>query len=258
MIFDFGEERQGDVKLNNRSDVKTAPLGDAALLIQLGTEINERTHQLVSALTKHIEHHPFPGFIECVPAFTSVTVFYHPFEVYQQMKDGPASDSPYEKVKAFIQKCLEEMTAEEETESRTVEIPVCYGGSFGPDLEEVARINGLTPEDVIDIHTAGEYLVYMLGFAPGFPYLGGMSEKIAAPRRSSPRKAIPAGSVGIAGMQTGVYPLSTPGGWQLIGNTPLDLFRPLEQPPTLLRAGDIVKFVRVTEKEYNKLKEGES
>jgi inhibitor of KinA len=125
-------------------------------------------------------------------------------------------------------------------------------------LEEVADINGLTAQEVIDIHTSGEYLVYMIGFAPGFPYLGGMSEKIAAPRRSSPRTSIPAGSVGIAGMQTGVYPLSTPGGWQLIGNTPLELFKPYEQPPSLLRAGDIVKFVSVTEEEYHALKEGKS
>ncbi|MFT0803059.1 5-oxoprolinase subunit PxpB [Bacillus swezeyi] len=234
------------------------PLGDSAVIIQLGTDINEQTQRVASALTKQLENDPFPGFIECVPAFTSVTVFYHPFEVYQQMKNSTAFDSPYEKVKTLIKKSLKELTIEEEAEKRTIEIPVCYGGRFGPDLEEVARINGLTPKEVIDIHTAGEYLVYMIGFAPGFPYLGGMSEKIAAPRRSSPRTSIPAGSVGIAGMQTGVYPLSTPGGWQLIGNTPLDLFRPHEQPPSLLKAGDVVKFVRVTEEEYERLKEGES
>lgn len=244
--------------MKNVSGVKMAPLGDSAVIIQLGTDINEQTQLLASALTKQLENDPFPGFIECVPAFTSVTVFYHPFEVYQQMKNSTSFDSPYEKVKTLIKKSIQELTIEEEAEKRTVEIPVCYGGRFGPDLEEVARINGLTPKEVIDIHTAGEYLVYMIGFAPGFPYLGGMSEKIAAPRRSSPRTSIPAGSVGIAGMQTGVYPLSTPGGWQLIGNTPLDLFRPHEQPPSLLKAGDMVKFVSVTEEEYERLKEGES
>ncbi|KAA6449595.1 5-oxoprolinase subunit PxpB [Bacillus swezeyi] len=244
--------------MKNVSDVKMTPLGDSAVIIQLGTDISEQTQRVASALTKQLENDPFPGFIECVPAFTSVTVFYHPFEVYQQMKNSTAFDSPYEKVKTLIKKSLQELTIEEEAEKRTIEIPVCYGGRFGPDLEEVARINGLTPKEVIDIHTADEYLVYMIGFAPGFPYLGGMSEKIAAPRRSSPRTSIPAGSVGIAGMQTGVYPLSTPGGWQLIGNTPLDLFRPHEQPPSLLKAGDVVKFVRVTEEEYERLKEGES
>lgn len=244
--------------MKNVSGVKMAPLGDSAVIIQLGTDINEHTQRLASALTKQLENDPFPGFIECVPAFTSVTVFYHPFEVYQQMKNSTSFGSPYEKVKTLIKKSIQELTIEEAAEKRTVEIPVCYGGRFGPDLEEVARINGLTPKEVIDIHTAGEYLVYMIGFAPGFPYLGGMSEKIASPRRSSPRTSIPAGSVGIAGMQTGVYPLSTPGGWQLIGNTPLDLFRPHEQPPSLLKAGDVVKFVSVTEEEYERLKEGES
>ncbi|MGG1545983.1 5-oxoprolinase subunit PxpB [Bacillus paralicheniformis] len=244
--------------MKNLSNVTMSPLGDSAVIIQLGEGISEQTHRVVSALTKRIENDPFPGFIECVPAFTSVTVFYQPFEVYRKMESGKAVDSPYEKVKALIEHHLQELTMEEETNQRTVEIPVCYGGGFGPDLEEVADINGLTAQEVIDIHTSGEYLVYMIGFAPGFPYLGGMSEKIAAPRRSSPRTSIPAGSVGIAGMQTGVYPLSTPGGWQLIGNTPLELFKPYEQPPSLLRAGDIVKFVSVTEEEYHALKEGKS
>ncbi|WP_195258920.1 5-oxoprolinase subunit PxpB [Bacillus paralicheniformis] len=244
--------------MKNLSNVTMSPLGDSAVIIQLGEGISEQTHRVVSALTKRIENDPFPGFIECVPAFTSVTVFYQPFEVYRKMESGKAVDSPYEKVKALIEHHLQELTMEEETKQRTVEIPVCYGGRFGPDLEEVADINGLTAQEVIDIHTSGEYLVYMIGFAPGFPYLGGMSEKIAAPRRSSPRTSIPAGSVGIAGMQTGVYPLSTPGGWQLIGNTPLELFKPYEQPPSLLRAGDIVKFVSVTEEEYHALKEGKS
>lgn len=244
--------------MKNLSNVTMSPLGDSAVIIQLGEGISEQTHRVVSALTKRIENDPFPGFIECVPAFTSVTVFYQPFEVYRKMESGKAVDSPYEKVKALIEHHLQELTMEEETNQRTVEIPVYYGGRFGPDLEEVADINGLTAQEVIDIHTSGEYLVYMIGFAPGFPYLGGMSEKIAAPRRSSPRTSIPAGSVGIAGMQTGVYPLSTPGGWQLIGNTPLELFKPYEQPPSLLRAGDIVKFVSVTEEEYHALKEGKS
>ncbi|MDA1477827.1 5-oxoprolinase subunit PxpB [Bacillus changyiensis] len=233
--------------------VEMAPLGDSALIIKFGTDINEQTHRITSALTKQIESAPFPGLIECVPAFTSVTVFYDPLEVSRNSSKGV---SPFEKVKGIIKNTLYRLTIEEEIDRRTVEIPVCYGGEFGPDLEEVAQINNLTTEEVINIHTAGEYLVYMLGFAPGFPYLGGMSEKIAAPRRSSPRTSIPAGSVGIAGMQTGVYPLSTPGGWQLIGHTPLELFRPCEEPPSLLRAGDMVKFVRVTKAEYDKLKEG--
>ena len=134
---------------------------------------------------------------------------------------------------------------------RTVRIPVCYGGELGPDLGEVAAFHRLSPQQVIDIHTGGEYLVYMIGFAPGFPYVGGMSNKIATPRRKMPRLAIPAGSVGIAGEQTGVYPLETPGGWQLIGRTPLSLFNPqAKSAPSLLQAGDRIEFYAISRQEY--------
>jgi inhibitor of KinA len=136
-----------------------------------------------------------------------------------------------------------------------VEIPVCYGGEFGADLDFVAKHANLTPGEVIEIHSAADYLVHMIGFAPGFPYLGGMSSKIAAPRRSSPRLKVPAGSVGIAGEQTGIYPLETPGGWQLIGRTPLALFRPEQDPPTLLQPGDIVRFRPITPQQFRELKE---
>lgn len=134
--------------------------------------------------------------------------------------------------------------------SRTVVIPVCYGGEFGPDLEEVARFHGMTEDEVIAIHAQGRYRVYMIGFAPGFAYLGGLSPEIATPRRATPRTHVPAGSVGIAGNQTGVYPLATPGGWQIIGRTPLALFRPHHEEPSLLRAGDIVQFCPITEEQY--------
>ena len=123
-------------------------------------------------------------------------------------------------------------------------------GSWGPDVDVVAAHNRLTPEEIIRIHTSVEYLVYMIGFAPGFPYLGGMPERIATPRRESPRVSIPAGSVGIAGQQTGVYPIATPGGWQIIGRTPLRLFQPEQEQPTLLQAGDRVRFRQITEAEY--------
>lgn len=137
-----------------------------------------------------------------------------------------------------------------------IEIPVCYGEEFGPDLEFVANHNGLTPEEVIRIHSSAEYLVYMVGFAPGFPYLGGMPEAIAAPRRPSPRLAIPAGSVGIAGKQTGVYPIETPGGWQIIGRTPIALFVPDSNPPTILASGDRICFRPISRQEYMERKEG--
>ena len=138
---------------------------------------------------------------------------------------------------------------------RTIEIPVCYGGEFGPDLSVVAESNGLTEEEVIHIHSNGTYIVYMIGFAPGFPYIGGMPSEIATPRKSSPRLKIPSRSVGIAGSQTGIYPIETPGGWQLIGSTPLKLFSIHHNPPTLLQAGDHVRFKPISYEEYRYLED---
>lgn len=187
--------------------------------------------------------------VEYVPAFTSVSVIYNPLDM--------KSESPYEVVKVILDNIISKLDFSLEDEEHIVEIPVCYGGEFGQDIEQVAKINNITVDEVIKIHSEGKYLVYMIGFAPGFPYLGGMSEKIAAPRRESPRIAIPAGSVGIAGMQTGVYPIETPGGWQLIGKTPLKLFDLKRNSKSLLKAGDIVKFYPISYEEYVQLKEEE-
>lgn len=234
------------------------PLGDAAIVIQAGTDISEDIHERVKQLFSCIEQHPFEGYVEAVQAFTNVTVFYEPYKVYQSAQLKQRAISPYEWVKDYIENLLEDNWKEgNQAKRRIVDIPVCYGGELGPDLEEVARINDLTPEEVVRIHTSGTYLVYMIGFAPGFPFLGGLSEKIAAPRRQTPRMSIPKGSVGIAGKQTGVYPISTPGGWQLIGQTPLSLFRPNAERPSLLKAGDEVRFVQLSEKEFFSMKEKE-
>ncbi|WP_353853793.1 5-oxoprolinase subunit PxpB [Bacillus sp. Bos-x628] len=234
------------------------PLGDAAIVIQAGNDIREDIHERVQHIFTCIEQHPFDGYIEAVQAFTNVTVFYEPYTVHQSAHLYQNDMSPYEWVKDYIKQLLEDKWHEGvEVRRRTVDIPVCYGGAFGPDLEEVARINGLTSEEVVRIHTAGTYLVYMIGFAPGFPFLGGLSDQIAAPRKETPRMSIPKGSVGIAGKQTGVYPISTPGGWQLIGQTPLSLFRPDQEKPSLLKAGDQVRFVQMSEKEFFSMKEAE-
>lgn len=235
-----------------------APLGDSAVILQVGDRIDEETHRKVSVLSSALEENPFPGLVEVVPAFTTVTVYYDPAAIRDSRKKQIYSftgASPYRLVCSFLQQVIEHLDLSAPPEPRTVEIPVLYGGEWGPDLEYVADYNGLTPEQVIQIHTQPDYLVYMIGFAPGFPYLGGMSEKIAAPRRSSPRLSIPAGSVGIAGGQTGIYPISTPGGWRLIGRTPLSLFRPGENPPSLLRAGDRVRFKAISPEEYMDWKE---
>lgn len=230
------------------------PLGDNAVLIELGHEISQESHQRVQTLTAALENLPPDWMIEYIPAYTTVTIFYEPLLIYQ-ISDGLL---PYDYVCSLIKNFLEDLEVSYSPESRVVEIPVCYGGEFGPDLEFVAKHNGITPEEVIQIHSSGDYLVYMIGFAPGFPFIGGMSEKIAAPRRKSPRLKIPERTVGIAGMQTGIYPIETPGGWQLIGRTPAKLFRPYDESPTLLKAGDKIKFKPISLEEYEKREEPES
>lgn len=232
--------------------IQIKPLGETALTVQFGKELSISSNQKVKALCLKLQEKAFPGFIECVPAFVSVTVFYDPFVVKQSYK---AENTPSLIVQGILEDMVETLVEPENSSSRTIEIPVCYGGEFGPDLEFVAEHNRLLAEEVIRLHTFAEYPVYMIGFAPGFPYLGGLSNKINAPRRSSPRTSIPAGSVGIAGNQTGVYPISTPGGWQLIGRTPVALFKPNSDQPSLLAAGDIVKFKSITREEYEQYRE---
>ncbi|WP_420846114.1 5-oxoprolinase subunit PxpB [Neobacillus notoginsengisoli] len=227
------------------------PLGDQAVVIELGKDINEETQRKVQLVTSFLDRNMESWIIEYIPAFTTVTVFYDPVEVISKFRG--ISKLPYDIVCIQLKKLLEKMSSSEVTLQRTVEIPVCYGGEMGPDLPFVAKHNGLSEEEMIRIHSAGDYTVFMIGFAPGFPFIGGMSEKIATPRRDSPRLKIPPRTVGIAGKQTGVYPIETPGGWQLIGRTPVELFRPEDEPPTLLRAGDKIKFIPISIEEYKRL-----
>lgn len=231
--------------------VQLYPLGDAAVVVEFGNEISEQTHKQVRAFSAYLQQHPFRGLIEFVPAYTTVTVYYDPWVISER-----GQLNPYTKVTGFLQRMLPFVAdAGNGSKPRVVEIPVLYGGDYGPDLEFVARVNEISSDEVIKLHTQQEYLVYMIGFAPGFPYLGGMNKRIAAPRQETPRQQIPAGSVGIAGGQTGIYPIQTPGGWQLIGRTPVRLFNPQATPPSLLQGGDLVRFVAITEEEYKERKE---
>lgn len=226
--------------------MQTYPLGDAALVLEFGDAISEATHRTVQAVARHLDQHPFPGFLEHVPAFTTLTVFYDPWLV-----NRASAQPPYESVAHWLQQVLEQVpAAPPEAAGPVVEIPVCYGGAHGPDLDLVAQHAGLSAAEVVLRHAAPEYLVYLVGFAPGFPYLGGLDERLATPRRAQPRPLVPAGSVGIAGPQTGVYSLPTPGGWQLIGRTPRRLFRPEAAEPSLLRAGQRLQFVPISAEEY--------
>ncbi|MDB4875656.1 MAG: allophanate hydrolase subunit 1 [Gemmatimonadetes bacterium] len=221
------------------------PLGDHAVTITLGDSIDEATHRLVRAVSAHLDAHPPGGMVDLVPAFASVAVHYDPARV-----PGSATASPHHRMVAMLEASLATIRADELPPPRTVEIPVCYGGDLGPDLDDVARQHGLAAEEVVRIHAAGDYLVYMVGFMPGFAYLGGLSDRIATPRRPSPRTAVPAGAVGIGGQQTGVYPMESPGGWNLIGRTPLRIFDIARDEPSLLATGDRVRFRPVTLDEY--------
>ncbi|MCY6485121.1 5-oxoprolinase subunit PxpB [Clostridium aestuarii] len=231
-------------------------MGDSAIIIKFSEKINVNTHLTIKALSEYLDNNPFKGMIEYVPAFVTLTVFYNPLEIIKSSKNikGLENKTPFNIVKMIIENILLKIENKINDKPRVVEIPVCYGEEFGSDLKFVAEHNNLTVEEVIKIHSECENRVYMIGFAPGFPYLAGMSEKIAAPRRKTPRLAIPAGSVGIAGSQTGVYPIETPGGWQLIGRTPLELFKPESDIPSLLQAGDIVKFKAISRAQYYEIK----
>ena len=236
-------------------EAKFLPLGDAAIVVQFGETIGPRTHDRVRQVADYLERHPFAGMIEYVPSFLSVAVYYEPYALLLAHGGHEATSAIKADPGGIAVRLLTEILAKledsSETQARIVEIPVCYGGDLGPDLPGVAAHHGLTEQEVIEIHASADYLVYMLGFAPGFAYLGGLSERIATPRRQTPRLAIPAGTVGIAGDQTGVYPIVTPGGWQLIGKTPEPLFLPAAMPPTLLRAGDIVRFRPIDRAEFD-------
>lgn len=233
--------------------MRFTPLGDNALMLEVGDVIDEPTHRRVQEAWRVLAAAPLPGVIELVPAYTTVALFYDPLLAVQA---GAPEDDIFEWLVARAKERLKNPPKVEKTKGRVVEIPVCYGGEFGPDLGLVAKQAKLSPEEVVKRHTKPEYLVYLVGFAPGFPYLGGLPKELETPRHAKPRMVVPPGSVGIGGAQTGIYPLATPGGWNLIGRTPEEIFRPAEHPPVLLRAGDRVKFRAITAEEFAKLEAG--
>ncbi|MGY4385890.1 inhibitor of KinA [Pedobacter sp. UYP24] len=220
--------------------VKHYPLGDSAIVIQFGDVIDAGVNEQICAICSWLDDYTFEGFVEYVPAYTTITIYYHPWVV------------PYTEILEMVKEMLAGIAEDppELAEKRIVEIPVVYGGIYGLDIDFVASNCGLNVEEVIAIHTAPQYLVYMVGFAPGFPYLGGLDERLAVPRKATPQAVVSAGSVGIAGMQTGVYPIETPGGWQIIGRSPIDFFDIDNQQPSLLKAGDLVRFKSISEYEY--------
>jgi len=212
--------------------------GDSHLVVELGKTIdlnlNREVHKLVAALWDL----RLRGVYEVVPSYCSLMIAYDPLII-------AAAE--------LIAVCKGLEHTDETTlhqEGQVLEIPVCYGGEFGPDLDQVALETRLTTEEVVELHTKQIYTVYMIGFLPGFPYLGGLDPRLSLPRLKVPRTRVPAGSVAIAELQTGVYPLSSPGGWRLLGRTPLKFFDPLKRPPSLITPGQRVRFRAVTEDEY--------
>ncbi len=223
------------------SKVRYLVSGDRAVCVEFGNEISPEINRRIRAFKIAVEQSGIEGIIETIPTYRSLTVIYRPEVI------------GFYEITKKLDAVMNDMGNIQIPPPTVIEIPVLYGGEMGPDIETVAAHNGKTVDEVIEIHTSGTYLIYMLGFIAGFPYLGGMSKEIATPRLASPRVKIEGGSVGIAGEQTGIYPVSSPGGWQLIGRTPLRLYDVEREKPVLLEAGQYIKFRSVTEAEYQKI-----
>ncbi|MBS1558212.1 MAG: 5-oxoprolinase subunit PxpB [Bacteroidetes bacterium] len=222
-------------------------LNEEVVLISFANKIDFEINDRVIELHRLLAQTPFPGFIESVPAYASLAVYFNRSEL---SKASPLPALSF--VEGFLKNLMNRLPANTFSERRKIKIPVLYDGE---DLPALADQQQLKIEEIITIHTAVQYRVFMLGFLPGFPYMGMVDARIAAPRKATPRTCVPAGSVGIAGFQTGIYPQSSPGGWQLIGRTPLKIFDTLKNPPALLKAGDEIFFFAVSQNEFNALNE---
>ena len=212
-------------------------MGDRSLLVELGDEICPSVNQRVQELFTALDLHPVDGVKELVPSYRSLLVVYDPLNIF------------LDDLRRTIGNTYQNLDQSELPEPRTIDIPIVYGGELGPDLESVAQYHHITPQAVIDYHTRPTYRVYMIGFTPGYPYLGEVPDAISTPRRKTPRILVPKGSVGIAKQQTGIYSVDSPGGWQIIGWTPVNLFDPTVQPPSLLMMGDRVRFQAISAQE---------
>lgn len=227
-------------------EIQFIPLSECAVLLSFGNTIDNAIHEKLMQAKKITEENPFIGFIETVPAYNSLTVFYNPKEVNKVAET--ISASVIHQLKQIIE-TAEQSSVQKITES-TITIPVCYEEEYGIDLNELSAQLKLSIKEIIELHTKQLYKVFMIGFTPSFPYMGILDEQLFTKRKAQPRISVEPGSVAIAGNQTGIYPLSTPGGWNIIGKTPLKLFDQQKENPFLLKAGDTIQFTSITKKEY--------
>jgi inhibitor of KinA len=237
--------------------MEITPLGDSTLIVRVRDRFDdarEKTLDEVLRVFQQLKRAKIPGVIELAPAYTTVAVFFDPVAIVEAgAKPDQVLDWLTNRIRAAVAG-IADPGHNRGAQPRLIEIPVCYDAEFAFDLDDVARHTQLAPQKVVGLHSAAEYRVGCIGFTPGFPFLAGLPKELATPRRAIPRKEIAAGSVGIGGAQTGIYPLRSPGGWNIIGRTPVRLFDPAKNPPTLLRTGDRVRLRAITRREFDALK----
>jgi inhibitor of KinA len=218
--------------------VRFQPASDQSLLIYFGQQISLECHHQVVTLLRLLESEPVAGIRNLHPGYCSLLVKFDGLKI------------THKELEEILQRYLDRLEDVDLPEPRQMEVPVCYGGEYGPDLCDVSAMHGLSPDEIINLHVSATYIVYFLGFVPGFAYLGGLPESLVTPRLDTPRTKVPAGSVGIGGNQTGVYPFATPGGWRLLGRTPISMFRRDRDDMSFLSIGDRVRFIPISRERF--------